>query len=170
MIYDAREAFSIGGSKVLRSSDHDDVTLVGAGVTLHECLKAAELLGGEGIRARVLDCYSVKPLDAATVHEAAAATSGRIVVVEDHHPEGGIGSAVTECLLSNGPMSLHVAHLAVRGIPGSGTARGALGVGRDRRRPHRGRCARARARRLRPVRALPTQSGLTASAVRERPQ
>ena len=121
VIYEAREAFAIGGSKVLRSSERDDVTLVGAGVTLHECLKAAELLGGEGIQARVVDCYSVKPIDAATVSEAAAATSGRIVVAEDHHPEGGLGSAVTECLLSNGRTSLHIAHLAVRGMPGSGT-------------------------------------------------
>jgi transketolase len=121
VIYEAREAFAIGGSKVLRASERDDVTLVGAGVTLHECLKAAELLGGEGIQARVVDCYSVKPIDVPTVSEAAAATSGRIVVAEDHHPEGGLGSAVTECLLSNGRTSLHVAHLAVRGMPGSGT-------------------------------------------------
>ncbi len=121
VIYEAQEAFALGGSKVLRSSERDDVTLVGAGVTLHACLKAAELLGSEGIQARVVDCYSVKPLDAATVSEAAAATSGRIVVAEDHHPEGGLGSAVTECLLSNGPASVHFEHLAVRGMPGSGT-------------------------------------------------
>ena len=121
VIYEAREEFAIGGSKVLRSSESDDVTLVGAGVTLHECLKAAELLGGEGIQARVVDCYSVKPIDTATLSEAAAATSGRIVVAEDHHPEGGLGSAVTESLLSNGRTSLHIAHLAVRGMPGSGT-------------------------------------------------
>ena len=121
VIYEAGEAFVIGGSKVLGSSEHDDVTLVGAGVTLHACLKAAELLEAEGIQARVVDCYSVKPIDAATVSEAAAATSGRIVVAEDHHPEGGLGSAVTDCLLSDGPTSLHIAHLAVRGMPGSGT-------------------------------------------------
>ena len=120
MIYEAGEEFAIGGSKVLRSSEHDDVTLVGAGVTLHACLKAAELLAAEGIQARVVDCYSVKPIDAATVSEAAAATSGRIVVAEDHHPEGGLGSAVTECLLSNGRTSLHIAHLAVRGHAGLG--------------------------------------------------
>jgi transketolase len=121
VIYKARDGFAIGGSKVLRSSERDDVTLVGAGVTLHECVKAAELLGGEGIQARVVDCYSVKPIDAATISEAAAATSGRIVVAEDHHPEGGLGSAVTEGLLSNGRTSVHIAHLAVRGMPGSGT-------------------------------------------------
>ncbi len=122
VIYEAGEAFAIGGSKVLRSSERDDVTLVGAGVTLHECVKAADLLGGEGIQARVVDCYSVKPIDAATLSEAASATSGRIVVAEDHHPEGGLGSAVTDSLLSNGRTSLHLAHLAVRGMPGSGTA------------------------------------------------
>jgi transketolase len=121
VLYQEPEAFEIGGSKVLRSSERDDVTLIGAGVTLHECLKAAELLGGEQIRARVLDCYSVKPIDSATLSEAAAATSGRIVVAEDHHPEGGLGSAVIESLVSNGRTSLHVAHLAVRGMPGSGT-------------------------------------------------
>jgi transketolase len=121
VLYEAREAFAIGGSKVLRSSERDEVTLVGAGVTLHECLKAAVLLEGEGIQARVVDCYSVKPIDAPTVSEAAAATSGRIVIAEDHHPEGGLGSAVTECLLLKGRTSLHIAHLAVRGMPGSGT-------------------------------------------------
>jgi transketolase len=121
VIYEAREEFAIGGSKVLRSSEHDDVTLVGAGVTLHECLKAAELLGGKGIQARVVDCYSVKPIDAATLSEAAAATSGRIVVAEDHHPEGGLGSAVIESLVSNGRTDVHLAHLAVGGMPGSGT-------------------------------------------------
>ena len=84
-------------------------------------MKAAELLAGEGVQARVVDCYSVKPIDAATLSHAAAATSGRIVVAEDHHPEGGLGSAVTECLLAQGRTSLHIAHLAVRGMPGSGT-------------------------------------------------
>jgi transketolase len=121
VIYGPKEAFAIGGSKVLRSSESDAVTLVGAGVTLHECLKAAELLAGEGIVARVLDCYSVKPIDAAALAEAAAATSGRIVVAEDHHSEGGLGSAVTESLLQSGRTSVHLAHLAVRGMPGSGT-------------------------------------------------
>ncbi len=121
VLYDAHETFTIGGSKVVRSSEHDDVTLVGAGVTLHECVKAAEVLAGEGVQARVVDCYSVKPIDAATLSHAAVATSGRIVVAEDHHPEGGLGSAVTECLLAQGRTSLHLAHLAVRGMPGSGT-------------------------------------------------
>ena len=76
---------------MLRSGRADQVTLVGAGVTLHECLRAADQLAGEGIAARVIDCYSVKPVDAATLAAAAAATAGRVVVAEDHHPEGGLG-------------------------------------------------------------------------------
>jgi transketolase len=121
VLYEAQETFAIGGSKVLRSSESDDVTLVGAGVTLHACLAAAEVLGSEGIKARVIDCYSVKPIDAATLSDAVAATSGRIVVAEDHHPEGGLGSAVIDGLVARGPVSFHLAHLAVRGMPGSGT-------------------------------------------------
>ena len=143
MIYEAQEAFAIGGSKVLRSSERDDVTLVGAGVTLHECLKAAELLGSEGIQARVIDCYSVKPIDAATLSEAAAATSGRIVVAEDHHPEGGLGSAVTECLVSTGAGQPPHRAPGRQGHAGLGHRGGAHGVGRHRRRPHRSRGPRA---------------------------
>ena len=141
VIYEARETFALGGSKVLRSSERDDVTLVGAGVTLHECVKAAELLGGEGIQARVVDCYSVKPIDAATLSEAAAATSGRIVVAEDHHPEGGLGSAVIDCLLSNGPDEPPRRAPGGQGHAGLGHGGGAHRVGRHRRRPHRGRGA-----------------------------
>jgi transketolase len=119
-LYPAGESFAVGGSKVLRSSDGDDVTLVGAGVTLHECLRAADTLAGEGISARVIDCYSVKPVDAATLTAAVDATSGRVVIAEDHHPEGGLGSAVIAALL--GRPNLAVTHLAVRGMPGSGTS------------------------------------------------
>jgi transketolase len=104
---------------VLRSGD--DVTLIGAGVTLHECLGAADNLAADGIQARVIDCYSVKPIDVETLVAAADATSGRIVVAEDHHPEGGLGSAVTDALLSAGRGNLSVAHLAVREMPGSGS-------------------------------------------------
>jgi transketolase len=87
---------------VLRSSEQDQVTLVGAGVTVHTCLGAADLLAEEGISARVIDCYSVKPIDTATLAAAVDATGGRIVVAEDHHPEGGLGSAVTDALLAAG--------------------------------------------------------------------
>lgn len=121
VLYADGEPFPIGGSKVLRSSDHDQVTLVGAGVTLHACLRAADLLLEADIRARVIDCYSIKPIDTATLTAAAAATSGRLVIAEDHHPEGGLGSAVTDSLLAAGASNLHVAHLAVGDLPGSGS-------------------------------------------------
>ena len=120
-LYPAGEAFPVGGSKVLRTSEHDEVTLIGAGVTLHECLRAADILDAEGIGARVIDCYCVKPIDTATIAAAAQATGGRIVIAEDHHPEGGLGSAVTDALLATGQRDLSVAHLAVREMPGSGT-------------------------------------------------
>ncbi|HEV8174469.1 MAG TPA: transketolase [Actinoplanes sp.] len=121
VLYPDGEIFPVGGSKVLRSSDDDQVTLVGAGVTLHECLGAAEILAEEGIHARVIDCYSVKPIDTATLAAAVGATSGRLVIAEDHHPEGGLGSAVTDGLLAAGATNLHVTHLAVRDMPGSGS-------------------------------------------------
>jgi transketolase len=120
-LYPAGEAFPIGGAKVLRSSDHDQVTLIGAGVTLHECLRAADALAADGVAARVIDCYSVKPIGTATLTAAADATAGRIVVAEDHHPEGGLGSAVADALLAAGQQNLHIAHLAVREMPGSGS-------------------------------------------------
>jgi transketolase len=120
-LYPAGEAFPVGGSKVLRSGEHDEVTLIGAGVTLHECLRAADILDAEGIGARVIDCYCVKPIDTATIAAAAQATGGRIVIAEDHHPEGGLGSSVTDALLAAGQKDLSTAHLAVRGMPGSGT-------------------------------------------------
>jgi transketolase len=120
-LYPAGETFPVGGSKVLRSSAADQVTLVGAGITLHACLHAADALAEQGIHARVIDCYSIKPIDTATLIAAADATSGRIVIAEDHHPEGGLGSAVTDALLEAGPANLSIAHLAVRDMPGSGT-------------------------------------------------
>jgi transketolase len=121
VLYPAGETFPIGGSKVLRFSDEDDVTLIGAGVTLHACLRAAEMLQQEGIHARVVDCYSIKPIDGATLAEAAAATSGRIVVAEDHRAEGGLGSAVADSLLAARATSLSLVQLAVRDMPGSGS-------------------------------------------------
>ena len=121
VLYDSAEQFPVGGSKVLRSSDADQVTLIGAGVTVHECLAAADQLRADGISARVIDLYSVKPADAGTLTAAAAATAGRIVVAEDHHPEGGLGSAVLDALTGAGRAELSVAHLAVRDMPGSGT-------------------------------------------------
>ena len=121
VLYEAAETFPVGGSKVLRQTDADQVTLIGAGVTLHECLAAAGQLAADGIDARVIDLYSVKPADTATLAAAAAATGGRLVVAEDHHPEGGLGSAVLDALTGAGRVDLAVAHLAVREMPGSGT-------------------------------------------------
>ena len=122
VLYEADETFPVGGSKVLRQADDDQVTLIGAGVTLHACLAAADQLKEEGISARVIDLYSVKPVDTATLTAAAAATGGRLVLVEDHHPEGGLGSAVIDALTGAGRTELAVAHLAVREMPGSGTS------------------------------------------------
>jgi len=95
VLYDIGEAFPIGGSKTL--ADGDDVTLVGAGITVHGCLGARALLAEEGVTARVLDCYSVKPIDAATLRRALEET-GTLVVVEDHRVEGGLGDAVLDAL------------------------------------------------------------------------
>jgi transketolase len=122
VLYDTGEAFPIGGAKLLRSSPDDAVTLIGAGVTLHACLAAADQLAADGISARVIDLYSVKPIDTETLAAAVAVTNGRLVVAEDHHPEGGLGSAVTDALLEAGSQSLRVTHLAVRELPGSGTS------------------------------------------------
>jgi transketolase C-terminal domain/subunit len=110
----------VGGAKVVRSSPDDQVTLIGAGVTLHNCLAAADELKRDGISARVVDLYSVKPIDTQTLLDAAAATGDRLVVVEDHYPAGGIGSAVLEAL-NAATHPVQVSHLAVRGLPGSGT-------------------------------------------------
>jgi len=120
VLYGADETFPVGGAKVVRSSPGDQVTLVGAGVTLHNCLAAADRLGRDGIQARVVDLYSVKPIDTQTLLEAAAATGDRLVVVEDHYPEGGIGSAVLDAFNDAGH-PVGISHLAVRGLPGSGT-------------------------------------------------
>ena len=122
VLYDSAETFPIGGSKVLRSSPADQVTLIGAGVTLYACLAAADELAADGISVRVIDAYSVKPIDTPTLTAAAAATGGRLVIAEDHHPEGGLGSAVLDALTGAGRADLAVTHLAVREMPGSGTS------------------------------------------------
>jgi transketolase len=118
VIYEAGEDFPVGGSKVVRSSDEDEVTLIGAGITLHEALKAANMLAEEGVSARVIDLYSVKPVDEETLRAAAEAT-GRIVVAEDHWPEGGLGEAVLS-VFADSDEHPRVEHLAVRDMPGSG--------------------------------------------------
>jgi transketolase len=117
VLYDAGDEFPIGGSRVLRQGE--DLAIVAAGITLHESLKAADRLIAEGIDARVIDLYSVKPVDIETLRAAAEATSGRIITVEDHWAEGGIGDAVLEAL-SDGELPARVVRLAVRELPGSG--------------------------------------------------
>jgi transketolase len=118
ILYEPGDEFRIGGSRVVRRSSDDVVTLIGAGITLHEANAAAEELADDGINARVIDLYSLKPVDAETVRDAARET-GAIVTVEDHWPEGGIGDAVLEALAEQQPHP-PVVKLAVRDMPGSG--------------------------------------------------
>jgi transketolase len=115
VIYGPDEEFPVGGSKTVRSSDDDDVTIVAAGITLHEALKAADALTGEGISARVIDCYSVKPIDAETLRAAGTP----IVTAEDHWAEGGLGEAVLAAL-ADADERPPVSVLAVRELPHSG--------------------------------------------------
>ncbi|MEO5657729.1 MAG: transketolase [Nitrospiria bacterium] len=117
VLYGPDERFEIGGSKVLRHSSNDRLTIVAAGVTLFEALKAHETLQAAGIAVRVIDLYSIAPIDRATLLESARATQGRILTVEDHYAHGGLGDAVLGALADEG-VRLH--KLAVREIPHSG--------------------------------------------------
>lgn len=120
ILYKADEKFEIGGSKVLRQSDSDKATLVAAGITLHESLKAADQLKAEGINVRVIDLYSVKPVDKATLHKAAEET-GLLITVEDHWPEGGLGEATVEAFTTGSQPLPRVVKLAVKGMPNCGS-------------------------------------------------
>jgi transketolase len=121
VLYGPDEDFPIGGSKVLRSSSEDRATIVAAGVTLFEGLKAADELAGEGVAVRVIDAYSVKPIDRRTLRSALEETR-LLVIVEDHWIEGGLGGAVLDALAFEGaPLEGAVVKLAVRDMPGSGT-------------------------------------------------
>ncbi|MCP3100232.1 transketolase [Myxococcus sp. K15C18031901] len=121
LIYSAKEEFPLGGSKVLRRSERDVATVVAAGITLHEALKAHERLLAKGLPVRVIDLYSVKPVDAKTLRQAARETQGRLVVVEDHWAEGGLADAVLEAFSADERQAPpHVVRLAVRKLPGSG--------------------------------------------------
>ncbi|WLW51111.1 transketolase [Streptomyces sp. YU58] len=117
VIYGPDEEFPIGGSKVLRSSDRDRLTIVAAGVTVFEALAAADALERDGIRVRVIDLYSVKPADRFTLRQAAEDT-GCLMTVEDHHEEGGLGDAVLDAFLDGRPTP-RLVRLAVRTMPGS---------------------------------------------------
>ena len=96
VIYSSDQRFRVGGSQVVRQSESDAVTVVAVGITVHEALKACDQLKGDGVAVRLIDAYSVKPLDRRTLQEAARASEGRLVVVEDHRAEGGLGEAVLE--------------------------------------------------------------------------
>jgi transketolase len=117
VIYGPEERFHIGGSKVLRQSASDVLTIVAAGVTLFEALNAYDQLKAAGISVRVIDLYSIAPIDRTTLIDSARATQGRILTVEDHYAHGGLGDAVLSAV---GPEGLRVHKLAVRVIPHSG--------------------------------------------------
>jgi transketolase len=121
VIYGPDEQFPVGGSKVVRSSDKDEVTIVAAGITLHNALAAYDQLKSQGIRARVIDAYSVKPIDEETLFAAAEEAGDTIVTVEDHWPEGGLGEAVLEAFTKRDGTLPRVVKLAVQSMPGSGT-------------------------------------------------
>lgn len=117
VIYRSDELFPVGGSRTLVGSAHDRAVIVAAGITVSEALGAAERLADEGIPVRVIDAYSIKPLDAAAIRQAAADT-GRVLTVEDHWPVGGLGDAVLEAVAGQIP-DVRFHKLAVRGMPGS---------------------------------------------------
>jgi transketolase len=120
LLYSLDEKFPVPGFKVLRQSANDRVTVVGAGITLHEALKAYEELKTAGIAIRVIDLYCVKPLDGKAIAAQVGATGGRLVTVEDHYPEGGLGEGVIAALFEAGAAPTRVRQLAVTGMPHSG--------------------------------------------------
>jgi transketolase len=120
VLYGNDEQFPIPGFKVYKQSPEDRVTIVAAGITLHEALKAHDELKSRGIAARVIDLYCVKPLDGAALGAQVAATGGRLITVEDHYPEGGLGEAVIGALVEAGCAPAKYARLAVREVPHSG--------------------------------------------------
>ncbi|MEV0144498.1 MULTISPECIES: transketolase [unclassified Nonomuraea] len=130
VIYQPGERFPVGGSRVLRHTPADRATIVTAGVTVHEALAAADELSAAGIPVGVIDLYSVKPVDTAAL-TAAATTTGNLITVEDHRPEGGLGDAVLDAVSELGP---RVVKLAVRGLPGSATPEEQLADARIDRR------------------------------------
>ncbi|MGH3017108.1 MAG: transketolase [Gaiellaceae bacterium] len=115
VLYGSEQEFEVGGSRVLRSSNDDAVAVVAAGITVHEALKAADALAADGVSVRVIDCYSIKPIDTKTLVDAGE----RLVTVEDHWPEGGLGDAVLGAL-AEASATATVKKLAVREMPRSG--------------------------------------------------
>ncbi len=121
ILYGPNDKFPIGGSRTVRSSAQDKAAVVAAGITVHEALKACDKLKADGIAIRVIDAYSVKPIDRDGLHKAAKEVGGRLVVVEDHWPEGGLGDAVLDAFSGTQMNGLTVRKLAVNSMPGSGT-------------------------------------------------
>jgi transketolase len=121
VLYGANEVFPIGASRVVKRSNKDQVAVVAAGITLHESLKAYEQLKAAGIAVRIIDAYSVKPIDRSTLQQAAKDTGGKLVVVEDHWFEGGLGDAVLNAFIGVGEKPPTIVKLAVTKMPGSGT-------------------------------------------------
>jgi len=118
VIYSNQEQFTIGKAKIVRKSDSDQVLVVAAGITLAETMKAADMLAAKGINIRVMDPFTIKPLDITAVQDNAAACGGRVITVEDHYPEGGIGDAVLDAVSSY--RNMIVRKLAVNAVPRSG--------------------------------------------------
>jgi len=120
VLYSPEETFEIGGSKLVKYSDGDQVAVVAAGITVHEALQAYERLSSDGIKIRIIDAYSVKPIDKTALHRAASECGGKLIVVEDHWPEGGLGDAVLDAFLGTGDKVPTIVKLAVEHMPGSG--------------------------------------------------
>jgi transketolase len=116
LLYSANEPFPVGGSKVLKRGERDSATVIAAGITVFEALRAYDELKKDNIEIRVIDAYSVQPLDRETILKAAAETGGRAVVVEDHFAGGGLGEAVASVFAGKGVLR----HLCVREMPRSG--------------------------------------------------
>nr|XP_019963936.1 PREDICTED: transketolase-like [Paralichthys olivaceus] len=132
MIYNCNEDFHVGQAKVVYKTNDDHVTVVGAGVTLHEALAAVEMLKKERINIRVIDPFTIKPLDSKTIIDNARATRGRIITVEDHYYEGGLGEAVCSAVVNETGFNVH--RLAVSQVPRSGKPQELLrifGIDRD---------------------------------------
>jgi transketolase len=124
VLYDNEEKFPVGGCKILRQSQHDIACVVAAGITVHEALKAYDILSENNVFVSIIDLYSVKPLDSSTVISVAKSSQNKIITVEDHYPEGGIGEAVLSALRSFSGVgrseNISIQSLAVQRLPRSG--------------------------------------------------
>jgi transketolase len=124
VLYANDEKFEIGKGKVVLQSDDDYCTVVGGGITVHEAIKASKMLNGKSLR--VIDIFTVKPIDWKLVYDNIVKTNGRLIVVEDHYREGGIGEALVEQLVANN-VQFQYKHLCIMDIPKSGTTSELLG-------------------------------------------